>query len=76
MIKLGTHNIICTLSVSAETGFKIKYQTSTSTLIFVNIITDLKKGCFPDLMPESVPCFTRSLWTDVMFTYFVSCETG
>ncbi len=27
-------------------------------------------------MPESTPHFTCSLWTDIMFTYFVTCETG
>ncbi len=37
---LGMHDIIGTLSVSADTGFKINYQISASTLTSTDIITD------------------------------------
>ncbi len=37
---LGMHDIIGTLSVMADVGFKLTYQKSASMLISVNIITD------------------------------------
>ncbi len=45
---VGMHNIISTLSVSADIGFKIKYRISASMLISTDIITDTITGrCFP-----------------------------
>ncbi len=68
--KIGMHDIIGMLLVSADIGFKIRYRISASMLISADIITDKIIGCcFLDNIPESTPCFTCSLWTDVMFTY-------
>ncbi len=39
------HDIIRMLSVLADIGFKIKYQISTSPLIYADIITDQITGC-------------------------------
>ncbi len=56
-----------------DTGFKIKYCISASTPISTDKITfKIIAYCFLDKTPESTPCFTCSL----MFTDFVSCETG
>ncbi len=73
ILSRGMHDIISTSVVSAGTGFKIKYPISASMPISINIITDKITGCcFVHWTPESTSCFTCSLCTDVMFTYFVT----
>ncbi len=77
MMKIGIHVIIGKVLVSAVIGFKITYRISASTAISANIITKKIIGCcFLDQTPESTPCFPCSLWADIMFIYFVTCETG
>ncbi len=71
------HDIIRKSSLSADIGFKINYGISANMPISTEIITDKVTGCcFLDLTPESTPFFTCSLWTDIMFTYIVTCEIG
>ncbi len=43
--ELGMHNIIGTLSVSADIGFKIDFQISASTPMSADIITNKITGC-------------------------------
>ncbi len=43
---VGMYNIIRTLSILADNGFKINDQISASTTISVVIITDKSIGCF------------------------------
>ncbi len=48
-LKTRDANIISTSSISADTGFKIKYRISASTLISTDIITDkIISCCFLD----------------------------
>ncbi len=44
-VKVGMHDTFGTLSLSADIGFKIRYQILASTLMSVNIITDKITGC-------------------------------
>ncbi len=44
--KVGMHDIIRTLPVSANMCFKFKYRISASTLKSADIITDEITGCY------------------------------